>query len=96
MCRSVGRIGCDLRVGARAVERELGELRVVVGVNQVMRDPGVLRFERQQAIEDRRRSLLASERLVGDRRVPEDRERVEDRRLVILGKRAATRAIDCS
>ena len=83
----VRRRGRNLGVRARRRQRHLGEFGVVERVDHVMGDPGMLGFNRQEAIEDRRRLLLPRVGLVGRRVVghAEDREGMEDVRLVVVG-----------
>ena len=81
----VGRGGGNLRVGASRRQRQRSELGIIEGVDHVMGDPGVSRLQGEHAIEDLRGVLLPRIRLVGRRVVgdAQDRERVEDRRLVV-------------
>src|SRR5437016_4273620 len=48
------RRGCDLRVATGGLEPERGELRRIIGVDDVMREPRVLREAAEQRIQDRR------------------------------------------
>ncbi len=77
----------DLGVAARRRQRQIRQRRVVEGVDHVVRDPRVLGLERKQAIQDLRRPLLPRVGLVGRRVVghAEDRQGVEDRRLMVVG-----------
>ncbi len=80
------RRGCDLRVATGGIEPERGELRRIVGVDDVVREPWVLREAAEQRIQDRRGLPLPGEGRVAGRCGRDERERVIDRHLGIGGK----------
>ena len=87
----VRRPGSQLCVISRCRQSEVGELRVIETVNDVMRDAGMLRFERKNPIQDLSRFFLIRVCLVlriGD---SEKCEGMEDRGLVIIRVRRRNR-----
>ncbi len=75
------RRGCDLRVASGGIEPERGELRGIVGVDDVVRESRVLREAAEQRIQDRRGLPLPGECRVAGRCGRDERERVIDRDL---------------
>ena len=75
----------DLVVASRRRKPSVGQGRVVVAVDQVMRDAGVIRLRSEDRLEDPRGVPLVRVRLVGGRRGRVERERVEDGRLGVIG-----------
>jgi hypothetical protein len=79
----VRRVRCNLRVAPRRLERAVGQRRIVVAVNDVVRQAGVIRVGGDQRFENRaslQRFGVAGvgRRRGGDRR---DGQGVKDRRL---------------
>ncbi len=83
--QGVRRGGRDLRVAARRGNARLRQLRLVVTVNQVMRDAGMIGLGREELFEDRGRLLAVRERRVLVWLGGEQRKRVERRGFVIVG-----------
>ena len=83
--QGVGRGGRDLGVTAGGGNAELGQLRLVVGVNQIMRDSGMVGFAGKQRFENGGGLFAVGESLVVVRLGGEQRERVEYRGFVIVG-----------
>src|SRR5260370_30441942 len=74
-----------LAVASRRRKASVGEGRVVVAVDQVMRDAGVIRLRIEDRLEDLRGLPLVRVRLVGGPRGRVERESVEDGRLGVIG-----------
>ena len=74
----------DVVVLARGHQGPGRQARVVVSMDDVMSDAGVLRILLEQRLEQRRRFELLLVGLVGRRCGPEQRQRVEHRHLEIL------------
>src|SRR5216684_1455515 len=75
----------DLAVASRRPKPSVCQGRVVVVVDQVMRDAGVIRLRSEDRLEDLRGLPLVRVRLVGGRRGRVERESVEDGRLGVIG-----------
>ena len=84
MCRACGDGGRDLRVTAGGGQAELRQLRLVVGVDQVVGHAGMVGLDGEEFFQDRRRLLAIGEGGVVVRFGGEQRERVEDRGFVIV------------
>ncbi len=82
----VRRIRRDFRVGARCREGLGRELGIVEGVDHVVGHAGVVGLGDQQAVQDRRRLLVVGMGRVVRRLGALDRDRVEDRGLVVVGE----------
>ena len=67
MCNACGAEGCNLRVGSGRRQASWCEFRIVVGMNQVVRDARVLRIGAIQWLKQIGRLLLPRMRLVGRR-----------------------------
>ena len=80
----VRRVRGDPGVGAGRREGLGGKLRIVERVDHVVRDAGMLRLERQEAVQDRGRLLLVREARVARRRRAEQRQGVEDPGFVVV------------
>ena len=80
----MGRRRRDLGVASRSLEALLGDRRIVVEVDQVVRHAGMLRLTLGDRLEDRRALELAGVGLVGRRSRGVERERVVNLRLVIV------------
>ena len=78
-CRS------DLGIAAGSIEALLGNRRIVVEMNQVMRHAGMLRLASRDRLQDRCALELAGVGLVGRRRRGIQRECIVDLRLVVVG-----------
>ena len=76
--------GRDLRVFASGGEAARCQFRAVAGVDDVVRDAGVVWVRAVKELEDGERLFLAGVGPVGRRGVSEQSERVEDLRLVIV------------
>ena len=85
--QGVRRIGRDFDVGARRLETQLGERRVVDGVNDVVRDARMILVTRQHLVEDRAALLLPRVSLVSRVEIADrdELQRVEDGGLVVGG-----------
>ena len=75
----------DLRVAPRSAEPARGQGRIVIAVDDVVRDAGMVRLLGQDLLEDRARLQLIGVRLVGRRRRRVQRERIEHRGLAVVG-----------
>ena len=80
----VRRGGRHLGVASRRREPLLGERRRIVEVDQIMRDPRMLRLARPNLFQDCRALELIGIGLVGGRSPDVERERVIDLRFVIV------------
>ncbi len=76
--------GRDLRITARGGNAELRQLRLVVAVDQVMRDSGMIGLGGEKFFENGGRLLAIGERRVMVRLRGKQRERVEDSGFVIV------------
>ena len=76
--------GRDLRVTAGGGQAELGELRLVVGVDQVVGHAGMVGLGGEELLQDRRRLLAICESCVLVRFGGEQGERVENRGFVVI------------
>ena len=74
----------DLGIASRGIEALLGDRRIVVEVNEIVRDAGMLRLALGDRLEDCRALELVGVGLVGRRGRCVERERVMDLRLVVL------------
>jgi hypothetical protein len=74
----------DLGIARGGVETFLGDRRIVVGVDQVVGDAGMLRLALEDPFQDRRRLELVGIGLVGGRGRDVEREGVIDLCLVVL------------
>ena len=79
------RTGRDLGVKPRSLQPFLGDRRVVIEVDQVVGDAGMLRLPLEDRLEDGRPLELVGVALVGRRGRRVQRERVMDLRLVVVG-----------
>ena len=80
----MGGAGRDLGVEPRRVEPLLGDRRIVVEMDQVVRDAGMLRLALEDRLQDRRALELVGVGLVGGRSRGVERQRVVDLRLVVV------------
>ncbi len=80
----VRRVGGDLRVAARRLEGVRRKRRHVVAVDDVVRQPGVLRLRLPELLQDCAGFQLIGVRLVGRIRRRRERERVERRGLGVI------------
>ena len=85
MCSACGIAGASDGVAARGGERLVGERRRVVGVDDVVRQAGMLRHLLEERLEDVGRLQLLRVGLVGRHRRLRDRQRVEDRTSMSFG-----------
>ena len=76
--------GRDLGVAPRGLEAFLGERRIVVEVDQVMRHAGMLRLAFRDRLQDGRAFELVGVGLIGRRRRGVERERVVNLRFVVV------------
>ena len=76
----------DVRVATRGIEAETGEPRRVVGVDDVVRQSGMIGELLKQRIENLGGALLPRERRIGLGRGLDQRERVVNRHLGIVGQ----------
>ena len=89
MCCACAAVGRDLGVAPRRIEAFLGDRRIVVEVDQIVRDAGMLRLAFADRLQDRRALELVGIGLVGRRSRGVERERVVDLRLVVVRDSAA-------
>ena len=92
MCSACGIAGASDGVGARRRQRLVRQRRRVVGVDDVVRQAGMLRHLLEERLEDVGRLQILRVGLVGRRRGLRDRERVEDLRLGVVRVGGATAA----
>ena len=81
----VRRIRRDLRIAQRRRQAFGGDARIVVQMDQIMRDAGMLRLALEDRLEDGRPLELVGVGLVGGRRRDIERDRVEDLGFVVIG-----------
>ena len=81
----MGRGRRNFRVHARGRQASLRQHRVVIAMDDVMRDTGMVRLLLEHRFEDFAASPLIRKRLVGFGRGDGERQRVENRSLVIVG-----------
>src|SRR5580692_3362709 len=75
---------CNLSVTARGGKAEFREPRLVIAMNEVVRDAGMVRFDSEEFFQDRGGLLAVGEGFVVVRFGGEQGERVENRRFVIV------------
>jgi hypothetical protein len=78
------RSGSDLSISARGRQPKLRKLRVVGGMNKVMRDAGMVRLFFEQLIQNANRLLGIFQRRVMVRCRRQQCESIENRRLVVI------------
>ena len=74
----------DLGIARGGVEAFVGDGRIVVGVNEIVRDAGMLRLALEDVFQDRGRLELIGVGLVGGRSRNVERKGIIDLRLVVL------------
>ena len=75
----------DAGIALRRVEALLGDRRIVIEVDQVVRDAGMARLPLEDRLEDFRALELIGVGLVGRRGADIERDGIEDLRFVVVG-----------
>ena len=78
------RVGRDLGIAPCRIEALLGDRRIVVEMDQIVRHAGMLRLALEDRLQDRRAFELVGIGLVGRRSRGVERQRVVDLRLVVV------------
>src|SRR3989454_8313999 len=81
----MGRIGRDLGITARGIERLRGQRSIVVAVNDVMGQTGVLGLFGKDFFQNRAGLLLVCISLIPGRRVGSHRQRVKNSGFAVFG-----------